>query len=519
HVTIETTDPYRMVACHRVDPVAARQLAAPQGVIPIAAQYPGALGQRRGVLLNAPNERGRRLRVAQLHRRQREAAIEEMHVGVDESRHQHRAVRVDDARVRSGHLSYFGARSHRSERVAAHRDRVRPGTRRVARPHARVHDDHRHRRRCGVRGRGHEQGQERERDQRRAHSATLHRVANVQQNLEVQLLAPIGEIERRHLRLILRRLGTLERLAVHLVEVGQDAIARTGHTDCLEGSKDETGRLDLGRRLDARFGSCEKESLGRTHESTAWRNGFERHRSSGLTYYSRSRGCRQCSSSPHAGVFSSRTASRAITPSSSVGMEYTATRESSVLRRAGAPTHELLHAGSSRIPSHSIPSRMRVRTTGEFSPIPPVNTTAAAPPNAARYAPTYLRARYANISMANRACSSSRSTANNSRMSAVERDTPSRPDRVLSHCSTVVALTWSCWARNATMAGSRSPLRVLIIRPSSGVKPMLVSADRPPRMAAAEHPLPRCSTMSVACSDGVSVRWQYRARTLRYDRP
>ena len=41
------------------------------------------------------------------------------------------------------------------------------------------------------------------------------------------------------------------------------------------------------------------------------------------------------------------------------------------------------------------------------------------------------------------------------------------------------------------MAGSRSPLRVPITRPSSGVKPIEVSTERPPRIAAAEQPLPR----------------------------
>ena len=41
------------------------------------------------------------------------------------------------------------------------------------------------------------------------------------------------------------------------------------------------------------------------------------------------------------------------------------------------------------------------------------------------------------------------------------------------------------------MAGSRSPLRLPITRPSSGVKPIEVSTERPPRIAATEQPLPR----------------------------
>ena len=42
------------------------------------------------------------------------------------------------------------------------------------------------------------------------------------------------------------------------------------------------------------------------------------------------------------------------------------------------------------------------------------------------------------------------------------------------------------------MPGSMSPVRVPIIRPASGVRPMDVSTARPPRTAAAEAPLPRC---------------------------
>ena len=41
------------------------------------------------------------------------------------------------------------------------------------------------------------------------------------------------------------------------------------------------------------------------------------------------------------------------------------------------------------------------------------------------------------------------------------------------------------------MPGSTEPLRVAIISPSSGVKPIVVSTQRPPRTAAAEQPWPR----------------------------
>ena len=46
-------------------------------------------------------------------------------------------------------------------------------------------------------------------------------------------------------------------------------------------------------------------------------------------------------------------------------------------------------------------------------------------------------------------------------------------------------------------AGSRSPERVPITRPSSGVSPIDVSTDSPPRTAVADAPLPRCSTITL----------------------
>ena len=41
--------------------------------------------------------------------------------------------------------------------------------------------------------------------------AALDRVADVEQDLEVQLLAAVGEIERRHLRVVAGGLRALER--------------------------------------------------------------------------------------------------------------------------------------------------------------------------------------------------------------------------------------------------------------------------------------------------------------------
>jgi hypothetical protein len=54
------------------------------------------------------------------------------------------------------------------------------------------------------------------------------------------------------------------------------------------------------------------------------------------------------------------------------------------------------------------------------------------------------------------------------------------------------------------MDGSRSPERVPITRPSSGVKPMDVSTDCPLRMAVTEAPFPRCAITPSNSSTGRS---------------
>ena len=59
-----------------------------------------------------------------------------------------------------------------------------------------------------------------------ANLATLDRVANVKQYLEVQLLSPIREIQRGHLRLVAGCLRALECFAIHLVEVLKNGRAR-----------------------------------------------------------------------------------------------------------------------------------------------------------------------------------------------------------------------------------------------------------------------------------------------------
>ena len=52
------------------------------------------------------------------------------------------------------------------------------------------------------------------------------------------------------------------------------------------------------------------------------------------------------------------------------------------------------------------------------------------------------------------------------------------------------------------MDGSREPQRVPIMKPSSGVRPMLVSMTLPWRMAAIEEPLPMWQVIIFKVSSG-----------------
>ncbi len=57
--------------------------------------------------------------------------------------------------------------------------------------------------------------------------------------------------------------------------------------------------------------------------------------------------------------------------------------------------------------------------------------------------------------------------------------------------------------KKAIMAGSMLPQRVPIARPSSGVKPMLVSTDFPPFTAVMLAPLPRWQVIILRLSKGL----------------
>lgn len=57
--------------------------------------------------------------------------------------------------------------------------------------------------------------------------SALHRIAYVEQYLEIELLSAVGKIERCHLGLVAGDLGALEGLAIHLIEVGKYPVAGT----------------------------------------------------------------------------------------------------------------------------------------------------------------------------------------------------------------------------------------------------------------------------------------------------
>ena len=97
HVPVEPVHPDGMIRRGRVDPSRVGQLTSPQPVIPVAAGNPRARGNGRGEVPDAPDEFVRRLRVAQLNRRQPESAIDEVHVRVDETRHDEATACVHDS--------------------------------------------------------------------------------------------------------------------------------------------------------------------------------------------------------------------------------------------------------------------------------------------------------------------------------------------------------------------------------------------------------------------------------------
>merc|ERR1711969_523625 len=81
---------------------------------------------------------------------------------------------------------------------------------------------------------------------------------------------------------------------------------------------------------------------------------------------------------------------------------------------------------------------------------------------------------------------------------------PSRPLRLFSRVSRSSVDSPTRRDRCRSTAGSRSPERVPITSPSSGVSPIEVSIERPPSIAATEAPFPRWKTIWRSCSRGRS---------------
>lgn len=88
----------------------------------------------------------------------------------------------------------------------------------------------------------------------RAGSAALKRVANVEKNLEVQLLSAISEVERRHLGLITRVFRALERFTIHLVEVIQNRSATSRHCVSLRARFAAAVHRQIGKTLERSLG-------------------------------------------------------------------------------------------------------------------------------------------------------------------------------------------------------------------------------------------------------------------------
>ena len=85
-------------------------------------------------------------------------------------------------------------------------------------------------------------------------------------------------------------------------------------------------------------------------------------------------------------------------------------------------------------------------------------------------------------------------------MSFVKPEIPISPDCLFRTESTSCAVKPSLAAMKSPMAGSMSPERVPITKPSSGVNPIEVSTESPARIADAEQPFPRCSVMTFVPS-------------------
>ena len=84
-------------------------------------------------------------------------------------------------------------------------------------------------------------------------------------------------------------------------------------------------------------------------------------------------------------------------------------------------------------------------------------------------------------------------------------DTPGEAEQAAAPVEQVSSSSIDMPARRArwkSTAGSMSPERVPMTSPSSGVRPIDVSTERPPSIAVTEAPLPRWSTICLSSASG-----------------
>ena len=97
HVPVEAVHEHGIVGRDRVDPIALRQgRAAPQLVVPVAAGDPFTRLESRGEVLQPPDEFLGRRRVAQVHRCELEAAVDEVGVSIRKAGENEAAVGPQD---------------------------------------------------------------------------------------------------------------------------------------------------------------------------------------------------------------------------------------------------------------------------------------------------------------------------------------------------------------------------------------------------------------------------------------
>jgi hypothetical protein len=143
HVTVEAVDPYRVIRRDGINPVATRQLAAPQCVIPVTTGNPCARWNALGVRLDACRELLRGVRVAQFYGAETESAIKEVDVRIDESRRDERAAQVDDLRTQGCLGLDFRGVADCGDAIAGNSYRYGLWTRAITGPHPSVHQDER----------------------------------------------------------------------------------------------------------------------------------------------------------------------------------------------------------------------------------------------------------------------------------------------------------------------------------------------------------------------------------------